>query len=72
MLYEIELGGVLLPPLVPQVLLALLLFLLVHGLISRFDGYRHLWHPALAGFCVFLIVLALVMGAWLSLGSMHG
>lgn len=71
MLHEINLGGVLLPPLVPMIVVALLLFLPVHWRVSRADGYRFFWHPALAGLCLFLILLALVLWAGLAWSS-HG
>lgn len=71
MLHEISLGGVLLPPLVPLIVISLLLFLPLHRAISRVDGYRFFWHPALAGLCLFLILLALVL--WVGLTwSAHG
>lgn len=68
MLHEINLGGVLLPPLIPVVLLGLLMFWPLHGLISRYDGYRHVWHPALAGLCLLLVMTALALALML-LGS---
>lgn len=69
MLHEINLVGVLLPPLVPLLVVALLLFLPLHWGISRVDGYRFFWHPALAGLCLFLILLALVLWASLAWSS---
>ncbi|HEX5678542.1 MAG TPA: DUF1656 domain-containing protein [Alcanivorax sp.] len=69
MLHEIHLGGVLLPPLIPVLLLGLVLFWPLHGLISRYDGYRHVWHPALAGLCLLVIMMALALGLLMLLGS---
>ena len=71
MLHEINLAGVLLPPLLPVVVIALLLLVPLHWSINRVDGYRFFWHPALAGFCLFLILMALVLWAWL-VWSAHG
>lgn len=71
MLHEINLAGVLLPPLVPLIVIALLLFLPLHWSIGRVDGYRFFWHPALAGLCLFLILLALVLWAGLTFSG-HG
>lgn len=71
MLYEIDLAGVLLPPVVPVVVIALLLFMPLHWGINRYDGYRFFWHPALAGFCMFLVLMALVLWAAL-VWSAHG
>jgi len=67
-LHEINLAGVLLPPLIPVVVLGLLMFWPLHWLIGRYDGYRHVWHPALAGLCLALITTALALGLML-LGS---
>lgn len=71
MLHEVSLAGVLLPPLVPIFGVAVLLFVPLHMSISRVDGYRLFWHPALAGLCLFLVLLALVLWAGL-LWSSHG
>lgn len=65
MLYEIDVGGVLLPPLLPVLVLALLLFWPVNRLIGRVDGYRWFWHPALAGLCVFLVLCAVALALFM-------
>lgn len=69
MLHEVNLAGVLLPPLIPVLLLGLLMFWPLHGLISRYDGYRYVWHPALAGLCLLVIMVALALGLLMLLGS---
>ena len=65
MLHEINLAGVLLPPLIPVVVLGLLIFWPVNGLISRYDGYRFAWHPALAGLCLYIMLCALSLALFL-------
>ncbi|MBF1800601.1 DUF1656 domain-containing protein [Alloalcanivorax profundimaris] len=65
MLHEIDLGGVLLPPLMPVLLVALLLFWPLNRLISRYDGYRFAWHPALAGLCLYIMLCALSLALFL-------
>jgi len=69
-LHEINLAGVLLPPLIPVVVLGLLIFWPVNGLISRYDGYRFVWHPALAGLCVLMISLALALCLMMLIGRL--
>ena len=71
MLHEINLAGVLLPPLIPVVVLGLLIFWPVNGLISRYDGYRYVWHPALAGLCVLVMSLALALGLLMLIGRVR-
>ena len=46
----------------------LLIFWPVNGLISRYDGYRFVWHPALAGLCVLVMSLALALGLLMLIG----
>lgn len=71
MLYEVDLGGVLLPPLLPVLLLALLLFWPANRLIGRADGYRFFWHPALAGLCLFVVLCALSLALFMW-GTVYG
>ena len=58
---EIDLFGILIPPLVPLVALAFAITMTVRWLAVEAGWARLVWHPALFEFSVFLIVLAAVV-----------
>ena len=55
---EIDLFGILIPPLVPLIALAFAITMTLRGLAVDIGLVRWIWHPALFEFSVFLIVLA--------------
>jgi hypothetical protein len=55
---EIDLFGVLIPPLVPLIVLAFAITLTLSWLAVESGWTRQVWHPALFEFSVFLIILA--------------
>jgi hypothetical protein len=52
--HEVDLYGVLMPGLLPLFLGCLLLMVLLDLVVGRFGLYRHVWHPALFRFAVFV------------------
>lgn len=65
MLHEISVAGLLLPPWLPLFVIAGVLFWLSHRWISRHDGYRFFWHPALAGLAWFTVLLGVIAAVYL-------
>ena len=61
---ETNLFGVLLPPLVIYMLVALAVYLLLHWTLNRFGGFRWLANPPLAGAAIYVCILGLLVG-WL-------
>ncbi len=55
---ELNLDGIFVSPFVGDLVLAMLLYLLVHRLLRSFDIERRVWHPQLFNLCVFLILLS--------------
>ena len=55
---EIDLFGVLIPPLVPLIVLAFVITMALRWLAVEAGWARRVWHPALFEFSAFLIVLA--------------
>jgi protein AaeX len=55
---EIDLFGVLIPPLVPLIVLAFVITMALRWLAVEAGWTRRVWHAALFEFSVFLIVLA--------------
>ena len=51
---EIELFGVLMPSLLPVFLLSLVAMVVLDLAIGRVGLYRHLWHPSLFRFALFV------------------
>ncbi|HIQ19500.1 MAG TPA: DUF1656 domain-containing protein [Novosphingobium capsulatum] len=54
-------GGVILSPLVPQVLLALMLTVILSIVLMRLGFYRLVWHRSLVELSLFCILLGLVV-----------
>jgi hypothetical protein len=54
---EIDLFGVLIPPLVPLIVLAFAITMALRWLAVELGWVRWVWHPALFEFSVFLIIL---------------
>lgn len=57
MIGEVSLYGIYFPPLLLLALLALVVSRLLHRVLARTGLYRHVWHPALFDFSLFVIVL---------------
>lgn len=57
MIGEVSLYGIYVPPLLLLALLAFGLSRLCSRLLARTGWYRHVWHPALFDFSLFVIVL---------------
>jgi hypothetical protein len=55
---EIDLFGVLIPPLVPLIAVAFVITMALRFFAVEAGWTRQVWHPALFEFAVFLIVLA--------------
>jgi hypothetical protein len=55
---EIDLFGVLIPPLVPLIALAFVITMMLRWLAVEAGWTRQVWHPALFEFAVFQIILA--------------
>jgi len=52
--HEVAFRGVLLPGLLPVFLSCLLLMVLIDMVVGRFGLYRHVWHPSLFRFALFV------------------
>ena len=65
MIGEVSLYGIYVPPLLLLALLALVISRLFNWVLARTGLYRHIWHPALFDFSLFVIVL----GALVFFGS---
>jgi len=65
MIGEVSLYGIYVPPLLLLALLALVVSRLFNWVLARTGLYRHIWHPALFDFSLFVIVL----GALVFFGS---
>jgi protein AaeX len=55
---EIDLFGVLIPPLVPLIVLAFAITMALRWLAVECGWTRQVWHPALFEFSTFLIILS--------------
>ncbi len=61
---EVNIFGVYVAPISVMILAAWLVTLLLRWLLMRSGLVRHIWHPSLFAFSIFLIVLSLmVLGA---------
>lgn len=58
---EINVLGVFVAPIVPMMLVAWILLLPLRRLADWFGLFRHVWHPALFVFAVYLILLSTVV-----------
>jgi len=57
MIGEVSLYGIYFPPLLLLALAALVVSRLLNRVLARTGFYRHVWHPALFDFSLFVIVL---------------
>ena len=62
MTHDFVFGGVLLSPLVPQLLLAVLLTGLLTFVLMRLNFYRLVWHRPLVELALFCMILGLIVG----------
>jgi hypothetical protein len=58
---EIDVFGVYMAPIAPMMILAWTAMVPLHWAVRRSGLYRHVWHPALFGFSLYLIVLAAIV-----------
>lgn len=57
MIGEVSIDGLYVPPLLLLVLPALLASRLLNAALARTGIYRHVWHPALFDFALFILIL---------------
>jgi hypothetical protein len=60
---EIDLFGVYVAPIAPMMLAAWLVTMAMRRVADRYGVLRHVWHPALFVFAVYVIVLAAILFA---------
>ena len=60
MLTEVSIGGVLVSPLVPCLVITIPVFWLVDKLLRRFGCYRFVWHANLVRAALFVIIFNLL------------
>jgi protein AaeX len=58
---EIDVFGVYIAPMALMLLVAWLILIPLRRIASRFGLERHVWHPALFEFAVFMIVLSSIV-----------
>jgi protein AaeX len=58
---EIDLFGVYVAPIAPMIVAAWVLLLPLRRLADRYCLLRHVWHPALFLFAVYLILLSVIV-----------
>ncbi len=61
---ELSLWGVLFPPLLPMVVLALVVSRLLSSVLARRGLYRLVWHRALFDVSVFVVLLGALNAVW--------
>ena len=61
MTHDVVIGGVLLSPLVPQLLLAVLLTGVLTFVLMRLNFYRLVWHRPLVELALFCMILGLIV-----------
>lgn len=65
MIKEINLGGILLPPLMGYALAASFLWLVLRFGLTRAGFYRFVWHPPLFNTALYVILLSIIVVATL-------
>jgi hypothetical protein len=65
MIKEINIAGILLPPLMGYALAAAILWFAARFALARTDLYRFVWHPPLFNTALYVILLSLVVVATL-------
>ena len=58
---EINLFGVYVAPIAPMFVAAWLMLIPFRRLADRFGLLRHVWHPALFLYCVYVILLSVIV-----------
>lgn len=58
---EIDLFGVYVAPIAPMILAAWVLLIPVRRIADHFGLLRHVWHPALCVFAVYVILLSAIV-----------
>ena len=59
MAHEVSLGGVLVPGLLVLFVACLLLMVLLDLVVGRLGLYRHVWHPSLFRFALFVCLFGI-------------
>ncbi|MCY1181134.1 efflux system membrane protein [compost metagenome] len=60
MIGELDISGIFLPTLLVMMAATYLLFLLVHGLLTRMHFYRLVWHRAMFNVALYAVLLGAV------------
>ncbi|MDR0533757.1 MAG: DUF1656 domain-containing protein [Verrucomicrobiales bacterium] len=58
---ELNIFGIFVTPMVAYLIVAAVLYFIVRRWLRRFRPEQYFWHPKLVEFCVFLIILSLVV-----------
>ena len=59
--FEINLFGVYIAPIVPMMLVAWVVIVVLRRVCDRFGLLRHVWHPSLFMFAIYLVVLGSIV-----------
>jgi protein AaeX len=58
---ELNIFGIYVTPMLAYLIIAALLYWLIRYLTRNFHMEKYFWHPKLVQFCLFIVVLALVI-----------
>jgi protein AaeX len=58
---EINLFGVYVAPITPMIVAAWLMLIPIRRIAERFGLLRHVWHPALFLYCVYVVLLSVIV-----------
>lgn len=61
MTHDFLIGGVILSPIVPELLIALILAGLLSVMLMRLGFYRLVWHRPLVELCMFCMILGIIV-----------
>jgi hypothetical protein len=61
MIKEINFAGVLFPPMLGYMLVAVVIWYVVRYALTRFGFYRYVWHPPLFNTALYLTLLGLLV-----------
>jgi len=61
MTHDFLIGGVILSPIVPELLIALILAGLLSVILMRLGFYRLVWHRPLVELCMFCMILGIIV-----------
>jgi protein AaeX len=58
---EVDLFGVYVSPIMPMMVAAWVVTITLRWIAARYGALRHVWHPALFVFAIYVVVLAAIM-----------